>query len=751
MSNRQLSLYNFEGFSLDADEKCLRYADEIVSLTPKAYDTLLVLLRHGGRMVEKETLLTEIWPDTFVEESTLAQNILTLRKTLSRYKKDVQFIATVPSRGYRFVANVEELFSDEEILVVEKHTRTKILAEQSKIHDSGPKQTNETAISPFKRRARYLSRRFTIAGTAMLGIAVLAIGFAAINYFTGLRFADSKFQKFRVNSLVSSPDISSAVLSPNGKYLAMVNRQGEGQALTLRQIENGNPIVLIPKIPGRFIGAAFSPDGEQIYYTVSEAVESTSLTLGSLYKIPLLGGVSQKILTDIDSAPAISPDMGRIAFTRQDLEKKETALVVFDIEGKNERIIATRNIDKGFTRGGAAWSPDGRLLSCTVNQLDNGRASVQVAVLAADSGEQKFISSNSWSWAGKTVWLKDGSGIITVAYGAKSPNLNDEIWLISYPDGKGRSITNGINGILGISVNAESNSIAAVRSNKVTSFNTASLNNLDLSNPILTKTGDDSLVPLGANWTPDGQIIYSSTQNGNADIWTVNADGGSPQLLISSESAEFAPSVSVDGRFLIFLSNRSGLMSVWRTKSDNTDPVQVTDSENVTDAIISPDGSAVFFVAQAPQSLTQVLWRVSINGESKTRMTSYLTYSPRISPDGKSIACYLFNPNSQKMDLTLISTETGEIIRRLNSPRSEAVPPFDWTRNGENLLMILRQNNSSGLWKLQFDNSHSKKLYEWSNDSIYRFAVSKDGERVFYEKGIETNSVVLLNDLPIEE
>ena len=109
MSNKTLTLYEFDEFRVDTNQKCLWHADRLVSLTPKAFETLLVLIKHRGEIVGKDVLLDEVWADTFVEESTLSQNILTLRKTLAAYKKDTQFIVTVPRRGYRFVVDVREI------------------------------------------------------------------------------------------------------------------------------------------------------------------------------------------------------------------------------------------------------------------------------------------------------------------------------------------------------------------------------------------------------------------------------------------------------------------------------------------------------------------------------------------------------------------------------------------------------------------------------------------------------------------
>ena len=75
MSNKTLTFFKFDDFYLDIDERCLTFQDKQVSLTPKAFQTLVVLLRNHGKVVEKEYFLNEVWADTFVEESTLTQNI----------------------------------------------------------------------------------------------------------------------------------------------------------------------------------------------------------------------------------------------------------------------------------------------------------------------------------------------------------------------------------------------------------------------------------------------------------------------------------------------------------------------------------------------------------------------------------------------------------------------------------------------------------------------------------------------------
>lgn len=106
MNSEDIRTYQFDGFCIDSSERLLRLDGEVVSLTPKAVDTLLALLASPGRMVDKETLMKAVWPDTFVEEGALIRNVSVLRKTLGKSRDDKEYIETIPRRGYRFVGSV---------------------------------------------------------------------------------------------------------------------------------------------------------------------------------------------------------------------------------------------------------------------------------------------------------------------------------------------------------------------------------------------------------------------------------------------------------------------------------------------------------------------------------------------------------------------------------------------------------------------------------------------------------------------
>jgi TolB-like protein/Tfp pilus assembly protein PilF len=107
VSPRSARVYQFGDFHLDAGKRLLLGRDGTpVSLTPKAYDTLAYLVEHVGTVLDKDELMRAVWPDTAVEENNLTQNISLLRRVLGEGRGDHRYIATVPSRGYQFVAKV---------------------------------------------------------------------------------------------------------------------------------------------------------------------------------------------------------------------------------------------------------------------------------------------------------------------------------------------------------------------------------------------------------------------------------------------------------------------------------------------------------------------------------------------------------------------------------------------------------------------------------------------------------------------
>ena len=122
--------YEFGPFRIDPEEKQLLRGQEPIPVTPKAFETLLILIRSSERVVLKDDLMKALWPDSFVEESNLTQNIFVLRKALGETAQDARYIATVPGRGYRFTGKVREVADEPAALVFESRSIQRVTVEE---------------------------------------------------------------------------------------------------------------------------------------------------------------------------------------------------------------------------------------------------------------------------------------------------------------------------------------------------------------------------------------------------------------------------------------------------------------------------------------------------------------------------------------------------------------------------------------------------------------------------------------------
>src|SRR5688572_30387064 len=114
--NRMKYFYEFGSFRLDKSERQLLRNGSVVSLTPKSFDTLLFLVENHGHVLEKNELMKALWPGSFVEEGNLSDNISKLRQALGDDRKAPKYIETVARRGYRFIAEVQEIQHEERIV-----------------------------------------------------------------------------------------------------------------------------------------------------------------------------------------------------------------------------------------------------------------------------------------------------------------------------------------------------------------------------------------------------------------------------------------------------------------------------------------------------------------------------------------------------------------------------------------------------------------------------------------------------------
>src|SRR5205085_4758705 len=231
--------------------------------------------------------------------------------------------------------------------------------------------------------------------------------------------------------------------SPDGKYVVHVVDDG-GYSLWIRQTATSSNVQIVTAIPDRYIGVAFSPDGDYVFFTLLEG-----RTLSNVYRIPALGGTPQPFLRDVDSPLSFSPDGSRVAFIRGYPRQNEVSVVIASADGSgDQRRLATRPLTGGFplfTR--AAWSPDGRTIAAAVGTqswMSGARIAGMMSVVAIDveTGEQHAMVSNRWDSVGNIAWLSDGSLVVSAT---EQGGPNHQLYRVAVVDGSVHRLTNDLN------------------------------------------------------------------------------------------------------------------------------------------------------------------------------------------------------------------------------------------------------------------------------------------------------------------
>src|ERR1700734_994706 len=175
-------VYEFGPFRMDPEKQVLLRDGQLIAVTPKAFETLLVLVRRGREVVSKEELLKEVWPDSFVEEANLSQHIFRLRKALGDTLEGERYIITLPGRGYRFAVPVRTITEGGEVLVAQMRSRAQVLIEEQVPE---PVETQAAALPPPSPKWR----KWLLPAGAAAALAIAGLGLLLLlrHHQTGVR------------------------------------------------------------------------------------------------------------------------------------------------------------------------------------------------------------------------------------------------------------------------------------------------------------------------------------------------------------------------------------------------------------------------------------------------------------------------------------------------------------------------------------------------------------------------------------
>lgn len=759
MSSDNNHLYEFGSFQLNPTESLLLQNGQPVRIPPKTLELLLFFIKRSNQIIDKETIMREVWHSTFVEDANLTVHISTIRKILAKDPEKSVSIETYPRRGYRFVGDIRSVSIGngnlaEEVTVSENQTTSEIqtqtdnqniqpgegvsyreTVEKKTIQDlqndssfSSHQATDSQKKSPDANQRD--KNRLTVFAAVIL-IAVLASAFALYKAFN----RRSPFQEMKITRILDTGKTRQVSVSPDGKYIAQVISDEGKQSLWLKHLTSNSNVQLIAPDAVSYSPLTFSNDGSYIYF-VSNPKNGSK---GTLFQIPVLGGEPKKILDNAGGEISFAPDGERFVFTKN-VSPDETALVIANINGHEERQLIVRRKPESFGSS-PAWSPDDKTIAFSHGTSAGDRASV-ISIISVEDGTERQLSARKWRAVGRLAWLNDGSGLIGPTIDLTGLE-SGQLWLFPFPSGEPQRITNDLHSYGGTSLTADSKTLVTIQDD--IRRNIWLVPDGD-SNQARSLTDNAPDAYRFVTWTPDKRIIYPSLLSGNRDLWIMNADGSNQRQLTATPHNDILPAVCQEGQFVVFASNRDsrGTVNIWRMNIDGTNLIQLTHGSDEVLPNCTPDGKWVIYVSGGNDSPPEkrTIWKVPIEGGEPVQITSNPSFYPHISPDGKQIACWYKQDKTASWKVAIIPIEGGEPTTFLDAaPNSQ----LRWLPHGNAITYIKNENSISNIWSQPISGGPPQQLTKFTNEQIWNFDWSSDNQLIC-SRGITTTSAILISN-----
>jgi Tol biopolymer transport system component/DNA-binding winged helix-turn-helix (wHTH) protein len=724
------NLYEFGEFRLDVREKILMQGDQPVELTPKGFELLSVFVENHGRLLEKDELMDKIWADSFVEESNLTFNIRQLRVILGDDAHEPKYIKTVRRHGYRFIAQVKHVSEEFNPKKAMKPDGSAILpAVSQSVSTAGAERP-----SALPKTKKIYASKILAASSIMLMVVALIFGLWYVRSRGFEPNAPILSAPFSTEKLSTNGRVVHAVISPDGKNAVYVNgKASDKESLWLRQLDDGISTEIIPPSDDVYAGLSFSPDGKYLYFVRRSRL--TNETAG-VYRVPILGGIPQKIINDTEGWMSISPDGTRISFVRCPRRDDENcSLWIADaMNGKNEKKLISR--PKPMRIGANRISPDGKTIAFAVGQSENAANEFGLAEVDLESGQERELTSEKFFNVRYLEWLPDKSGWLLTA--SRIPTYNSRIWQVSARDGS----------IVPVTKDSETYSVLSMDKAATRIVSTQYKANFQLrlfnpENPSQSKVLADA---GSASFAPDGKIYFSSMMSGRDEIWCINPDGSAQRQLTNDSTDKSLPIVSPDNKSVYFASNRSGAAQVWRMNTDGSNQTQITQQDGGFPLSISPDGEWIYY----HHGINRTLWRVSVNGGNEQMILNKSKGPFTISPDGLQVA--FSDRQDEERILTIVSLADGQTVKTFHlADRKNRLLNIAWLPDGKSLMYVsaTREYENNTLWLQPLDEAAPRRVANLGNEELRGFglSVSPDGKTLAVVQGEWLHDAVLLKGL----
>lgn len=531
MSSHSREFYEFGPFRLDTGQRLLIGRDHPIPLQPKAFDTLLVLVRQSDKLVLKEDLLNSVWPDTFVEESNLAQNIFVLRKALRDVDESRRYILTVPGRGYQFVEPVRVIDPTSATAPSNGH-RSALISSSSpteSLEDPHPDARAATFAPHRTRYARWGRTAIVLLAAAAVGLALGILLYR--NYSRAPRLLG-------VTEITHSGRVDGwGRTHSDGSRLFFLERDGDHWNTTQVAVEGGDTQ---PFAPGSRNTKIFDISARNPEMLIAPFIGRTGGL--PLFAVPLVGGSPRRIGGMTVDDAAISPDGTGFAYS------SSNGIYLSDFSGTAVHRLAAC----GAECASLAWSPDAKSIRFTqFDSATNRRTLWQVSV--ADGTVHPFLEN--WNLAGDVCcgrWTSDGKYFVFVATRDNQSN----IWLLRESSGVFRpaskpfQLTHGPIGFYEPLPGKDSHTIFAQGGSERVVLEQADVDSRRIK-PLLNGVQAWEIV-----YARNGQFAVYNT---NDAVWKIDLRRGTPEKVFQGTAAMNVHhmALSNDGKNALFLGHQT--------------------------------------------------------------------------------------------------------------------------------------------------------------------------------------------------